>query len=209
MNVDAARLDDGSLGRRRRRGQIAAVTVAATMGLALAAASSAWASVSATVAPIGSPSAGSFLVTVTNSGPETEGVIVIGPSGTGVVASSIVPTTCQYNQPIAGAIGCPKVAAAGSLQVCYTGPVAGQVLNFGAASPTVPLTSVPTVASCPVPGFTPASTSTPVPVPTIPVPPIAIPALPPRSGPAKCKKGFVRKTEHGKAKCVKRKKHKH
>jgi hypothetical protein len=60
------------------------------------------------------------------------------------------------------------------------------LVTFGGGSSFIPVSSSPSVASCPVPGFTTGPT-----------------------GPTKCKKGFAKKTVHGKSKCVKRKHKKH
>jgi hypothetical protein len=123
----------------------------------LAIAPSAWASVSATVAPIGSASSGSYLVTVTNTGPETEGETLITTGET--PATNVVPGGCIWNQPVAGAIGCPKIAAGGMLEVCYTGGEATGVTIFFGGAPKVSLSKAGPVGSCPVPGFTLPSSS--------------------------------------------------
>jgi hypothetical protein len=114
----------------------------------------------ATVAPIGT---GSYLVTVTNTGTEAITLFTI-TSDNGFIAgsegfapASIVPTTCHSGAPIAGAIGCPGIAPGGSQQVCYTGPAATNVsmlFSFGGFPTSLPPTSAPAVAKCPLPGFT-------------------------------------------------------
>lgn len=129
---------------------------------ALAFAASAQASVSATLAPIDSASSGSYLLTVTNGGAETEGDILIATGGA-VAASSVVPSTCVYNQPVAGQIGCPQIPAGGTLQVCYTGPAVTEVAIFYAGAPAVSLTTVGPVGSCPLPGFVLPTSAGPTP----------------------------------------------
>jgi hypothetical protein len=103
------------------------------------------------------------------------------------------------------------VAPMTSKQFCYSGPAVTEAA-FNLIE-QVKVSSAPAVATCPLPGFTPASSgggggaggggssgggggSTQ-------------PTVPAATAPAKCKKGFKKKTVHGKAKCVKVKKHKH
>ena len=116
------------------------------------------AAISATAAPIGSASSGSYLVTVANEGPKTEGVILIELAGS-ETATGIVPGDCVYGQPVAGSvIGCPQIEAGATLQVCYNGPQTEKVEVFYAGAPAIPLSTVGPVASCPLAGFVPKST---------------------------------------------------
>jgi hypothetical protein len=116
------------------------------------------AAISATAAPIGSASSGSYLVTVVNEGPKTEGVILIELAGS-ETATGIVPGACVYGQPVAGSvIGCPQIEAGATLQVCYNGPQTEKVEEFSAGAPAIPLSTVGPVASCPLAGFVPKST---------------------------------------------------
>jgi len=186
---------------------MAAVLAAVTFALALAA--PAWASgaaePSATLAPIGT---GSYLLTITAGAEKVESLGLVGENITNVAPAGICATQTD------GIIcGFATVAPMTSKQFCYSGPAVTEA-QFNLIVP-VQVTKAPAVTSCPVPGFTPASSgggggggsggsggsgggggngATP----------------PTTSPSVKCKKGFKKKTIHGKAKCVKvRKKHKH
>jgi hypothetical protein len=188
MSIDFAR----STGRRR--GRIAGVVAAGAAVLSLAIAAPAWAApeATATVAPIGT--GGSYLVTLKNTGSEaiTNFYVETGePLATNVVPS---PACMAGNSPATGSIACNATVAPGvSAQMCYTGnallevlPGASMLVTFaGGTSAFIAVSPSPAVASCPLPGFKSPS-------------------------PLKCKKGFKKKTVHGKTKCVKvKKKHKH
>jgi hypothetical protein len=132
--------DAGVVGRcvsdaRRRIGRTGALL--GIVGLALTFASPAWATptATATLAPIGTGSTGSYLVTVTNTGSETIELFIVGAE-----ATSFVPASCN-TLTVGGGITCPSSLATGATaQLCYTGPAA-------------------TVASCPLAGFKPGSGS--------------------------------------------------
>lgn len=158
--------------------------------LSLTVAAPAWAaeeSATATVAPIGS--GGSYLLTLNNNGPEVITNFFVG-TGEGPLATNVVPSpACMAgNNPVSDAIKCSaSVAPGASTQMCYTDHaleefVPGALIFFNNSHAVI--SDSPAVASCPLPGFK-------------------------SSSPTKCKKGFAKKTVHGKAKCVKRKKHKH
>ena len=117
------------------------------------------ASAVATVAPIDSAATGNYLLTVTNTG-EQQIQFFIFSGGNG---AAISPGTCSYNQPVAGAIGCPGIAPKSSLQVCYTGESASQVTPFFPEASVVPFAPalVGTVGSCPVAGFNPPAKTVP------------------------------------------------
>lgn len=162
MALHQGRSENRSIDRRLSRDRLAGLIASGATMLALAVAAPAWAvgtgSATATVAPIGSASAtSSYLVTVNNTGSENITALLIGVSQEGLVGSSIVPSDCQDNVPVAGAIGCPGIVAGASEQLCYTGPPA---VNISATFPEAPLlynqptTTAAGVASCPVAGFT-------------------------------------------------------
>jgi PASTA domain len=128
----------------------------AVLALAVAAPASANAGVNAAVAPIGT---GSYLITLTNSGPAAITGFVLGV-GEEPKATNIVPSpACQYGStPVSGSLSCNiPVAAGASTQVCYTGhaPVeslAGSgVLLLSGGFGTI--SSAPAVTSCPLAGF--------------------------------------------------------
>ena len=202
MRIDVA----PSIGRRRAR--IAGVVAALTVVLAVAV--PAWASgatePSATLAPIGT---GSYLLTITAGAEKVTSLGLVGENITNVAPAGICAPQTD------GVIcGFAAVLPMTSMQFCYSGPAVTEVA-FNLIE-QVKVSSVPAVATCPVPGFTPASSgggaaggggssgggssggggSTQ-------------PTVPPATAPVKCKKGFKKKTVHGKARCVKIKKHKH
>lgn len=202
MTTDIARGVGSRSVVRRRPGRIATVAAALAM-MALVVAPSAWATVNgtATLAPIGT---GSYLLTIQNTGDQE--VRTISGSGSGEGFTNFDPSGCIA---LGGGFGCAVTIAPGaSMQLCYSGPAVTQVtLEVNLAH--VPVTSAPPVASCPLPGFIPVLSVPPAPTPGGGAQP-ASPA-PSTPAPMKCKKGSVKKTVHGKAKCVKRKhkKHKH
>lgn len=136
----------------RLRRFILGAAVAALVGLAFS--SSAAAAINATLAPIGSASAGNYLVTIKNEGPNTEGPVLVELSGS-EEASGLVPSTCAYNQPLAGTIGCPPMAAGATLQLCYHGPAASGIIVFYSSTRSTPVSKAGAVGSCPVAGFKP------------------------------------------------------
>ncbi len=161
MNTDTA----GKQDRGEVRGRTWAAGVAAVLAVALMIVPSAsaetipTASAVATVAPIDSATTGNYLLTVTNTG-EQQIQFFIFSGGNG---AAISPGTCTYNQPIAGAIGCPSIAPKSSMQVCYTGESASQVTPFFPEASVVPFAPalVGTVGSCPVAGFNPPAKTAP------------------------------------------------
>jgi hypothetical protein len=129
---------------------------ALVLALTLAAPVSANASVNATVAPLGT---GSYLVTLTNSGPGAISGFVLGV-GEEPKATNIVPSpACSYgNTPVVGSLSCNIAVASGaSAQVCYTGHAPGEfvpgdgVLLLSGGFGT--LSTAPAVTSCPLAGF--------------------------------------------------------
>jgi len=184
MSIDFAR----SVGRSRSR--ITGLAAAATVALSLAVAAPAWAEETgaATVAPIGS--GGSYVVTLKNTGTETINEFFFSTGEK--LATNVVPSpACSAgSSPIVYSITCHSTIGPGaSTQLCYTGNELAEsagisvLLGDGSASSS----HSPAVSSCPVPGFKSSG----------------------GGGSVKCKKGFKKKTVHGKAKCVKvKKKHK-
>ncbi len=205
MNTDVARSVGPALMRRRRPGAIAVVSVALAV-FALALAPSAWATVSgtATLAPIG---AGSYLLSVTNTGDESVGNVAL--PGNEATKNAVSSSGQCYG--FVGTLLCTvELAPSASGQICYSGTAVTEVL-FSAVT-HVPVTSAPAVSACPLAGFTPVSVGAPG--PTAPSGGGAsgdTGPVPAAKSPAKCKKGFVKKKAHGKTTCVKRKhkKHKH
>jgi hypothetical protein len=105
------------------------------------------------VSRIGSTTPAAFAVSVTNTGETTEGVVLIGFSGAEPpAAAGLWPSSCTFNQPVAGAIGCPAIEAGETLKLCYVGPAVDNVTVFGPGG-SFPLSPGGTVGSCPVPGF--------------------------------------------------------
>lgn len=156
----ASRLDRGGVPRRVWAATLATVlTVALTIVPLASAETIPTASAVATVAPIDSATTGNYLLTVTNTG-EQQIQFFIFSGGNG---AAIAPGTCTYNQPIAGAIGCPSIAPKSSMQVCYTGESASQVTPFFPEASVVPFAPalVGTVGSCPVAGFNPPAKTAP------------------------------------------------
>ena len=205
MTVDVAR------SASRRGGQTAGILAAVIAVLLLAFAAQAWATgtteATATLAPIGT---GSYLLTVTNTGTEEIGAFSFGGENLSNFASTPgFPCVDTNGSTICGG---SYIAPKAAVQVCYSGPAVGEV-KLGLTIP-VKVSNVPAVATCPVPGFTPAPSgggsggsggsggagsggsgggggstqpTNPSPSPTAP----------------KCKKGFKKKTVHSKTKCVK------
>lgn len=137
---------------RRSAGFGLAFVVALMSLLALASAASAG-GIGATVASISGVENG-YLLTVKNEGSEsTEGVMLIS-QGNGP-ASNVAPGTCTWNQPVPGTIGCPKLAAGATIQVCYIGGAPESVTFFEAGAPNVTPAKAGPVGSCPVAGFNP------------------------------------------------------
>ncbi len=192
----------------RRRGRIAGLVTAITvvLGVALPAWASGASEPSATLAPIGT---GSYLLTITTGAEPITSLGLVGENITNVAPAGICAS--QTDGVICAFATVPPMT---SKQFCYSGPAVTEV-GFNLIY-QVKVSSAPAVASCPVPGFTPASSgggggaggggssgggSSGGGGSTQP---------PPTSSPTvKCKKGFKKKTVHGKAKCVKVKKHKH
>jgi hypothetical protein len=155
----------GKQGRGGVQRHVGAAALAAVLVVTLAIVPSAsatpgpTASAVATVAPIDSATTGNYLLTVTNTG-EQQIQYFIFSGGNG---AAIAPSTCTYNQPIAGAIGCPAIAPGSSMQVCYSGESASQVTPFFPEAPVAPFAPalVGTVGSCPVAGFNPPAKTVP------------------------------------------------
>jgi hypothetical protein len=163
------------------RGRIAGVVAAATATVALSLASAAPASAIGPSATLAPIGTGSYLLTITAGAEQVTSLALIGENITNVAPAGICEP--QTDSPICGFATVPPMT---SKQFCYSGPAVTEV-GFNLIE-QVKVSSAPAVASCPVPGF-----------------------KPPKTSPMKCKKGFVKKTVHGKAKCVmhKHKKHKH
>lgn len=122
-----------------------------------AAASSALASgpqLSGFVSRIGSTTPAAFAVSITNTGETTEGVVLLEfPGAETPAAGGLTPSSCTFNQPVAGAIGCPAIQAGETLKLCYVGPAVDHVSVFFGSGERFPLSPGGTVASCPVAGF--------------------------------------------------------
>ncbi|HEY5052167.1 MAG TPA: hypothetical protein VII45_02040 [Solirubrobacterales bacterium] len=149
MSIDIAQSEGRSLGERRRGGRIAGVAAVLAVVLALAVAAPAWATPSgtATLAPIGT---GSYLLTIQNTGADE--IKSLSAVGSSEGFSNFDPAGCI---PAGGGFICVvSIAPGASTQICYSGPAVTQVsLEI---TVHVPVTSAPAVASCPLPGFTPA-----------------------------------------------------
>jgi hypothetical protein len=149
----------GAVRNRKRLGLFGLVALAATLAAALLGAGAAQAASSATVAPIGSASSGSYFVTVEYEARETDGVIGIEFSSS-EEATGIVPSECKYGIPVSGTlVECPQHHAGGKIEVCYNGPAPSQV-EESFQMKQIPLATVGAVASCPVAGFVPRSPTT-------------------------------------------------
>lgn len=140
--------------RLRRRGTGALL---AALGASLVLAAPALAGgIAATSAPISGVEHG-YLVTIVNeSGASTEGPLLITQGS--APATNVAPGECTWNQPSAGSIGCPKLEAGQTRQLCYTGGEAEEVAIYWGGAPKVSLTKAGPVDSCPVPGFNPSPT---------------------------------------------------
>jgi hypothetical protein len=174
--------------------------------MALVLAPSAWATVSgtATLAPIGT---GSYLLSVTNTGDESVGSVAL--PGNESTKNAVSSKGMCFG--FVGTLLCTvELAPAASAQVCYSGTAVTEVV-FSTLLTSVPVTSAPSVSSCPLAGFTPVFPSTPGSTPGGGEAGGGAGPAPSTKSPTKCKKGFVKKKAHGKSKCVKRKhkKHKH
>jgi hypothetical protein len=144
----------------RSKRSLAVLAAALSIGTALAIAPSAWATVSgtATLAPIGT---GSYLLTVTNTGDEAVGAV--GLPGNESTKNAV--SSSGQCIPFVGSLLCTvELPPAKSAQICYSGTTVTEVV-FSTLLTHVPVTSAPAASSCPLPGFTPASTGTPVPAP--------------------------------------------
>ena len=131
----------------RRRGRIAGLVAAATVALSLASVAPAWATgPTATLAPIGT---GSYLLTITTGAEKLEHDL-------GLVGENLTnfdPAGCS---PQTGGVICTfELPAMTSKQICYSGSAVTEV-QFNLIEDVNPA-SAPAVGSCPVPGFTPAS----------------------------------------------------
>lgn len=132
-----------------RRDRIAGLVIIATLALSLASVASASAAgPTATLAPIGT---GSYLLTVTTGSEKLEhGLFLVGQNLTNIAAAkgTCSPATegafCEFLLP-------PTT----SEQICYSGAAVTEV-KFNLIEDVTP-SSAPAVGSCPVPGFTPAS----------------------------------------------------
>src|ERR1035437_4977105 len=152
--------------RRRRRAVGRIVGGMLAVGFALTVSVPAWAaSGAATLAPLES---GSYVLTVTNTGPEAlmGFVFTVGENPTDIVPSP----ACKFgNTPVSESINCTIALAPGaSAKVCYTGHAVAEALPGSPAtvlllSPPQPYISAVTIApvsACPVSGFKAASGST-------------------------------------------------
>jgi hypothetical protein len=140
--------DEGS-SAGRTRGRVAGLVIIATLALSLASVGPAWASgPSATLAPIGT---GSYLLTVTTGAEKLEhGLYLVGQNLTNF---AVAKGTCS---PASEGAFCEfPLPAMTSEQICYSGGAVTEV-KFNLIEDVTP-SSAPAVASCPVPGFTPAS----------------------------------------------------
>ncbi len=152
-----------STARCRGLGVLAAVALV----LALPAAAPAAMSSTATLAPIGSAS---YLLTVTNTGTETiGGLLVEAPNAAGVVSDG----GCLLL--VGGFICDTPIPVGASLRACYNGSAPTSVRPGGGAH--VPPTDAP-ATSCPLAGFTPAAGGGGTPTPTPPAPATPAPATP-------------------------------
>jgi PASTA domain len=145
MSIDVA----GSRGRRS--GGIAVLVTTAALALSLASVAPAWASgPSATLAPIGT---GSYLLTVTTGAEKLEhGLFLVGQNLTNFAAAK---GTCS---PASEGAFCEfLLPPMTSEQICYSGAAVTEV-KFNLIEDVNP-SSAPAVASCPVPGFIPASSA--------------------------------------------------
>lgn len=134
----------------------APILVLAAFAAALPSSASAAAEIQAVTAPIGSTTPSAYTITIQNNGETTEGATLITFDGAPQI-SGVVPSTCAFNQPVAGAIGCPALAAGQTLQVCWVGPAPTGVTFFSSPAPAVELTTYPPIGTCPVAGFMPPS----------------------------------------------------
>jgi PASTA domain-containing protein len=140
---------DGRSSAGCKRGRITGLAIIATVALSLASVASASAAgPTATLAPIGT---GSYLLTVTTGSEKLEhGLFLVGQNLTNF---AVAKGTCS---PAAEGAFCefllPPVT---SEQICYSGGPVTEV-KFNLTEDATP-SSAPAVGSCPVPGFTPAS----------------------------------------------------
>jgi hypothetical protein len=155
-------------GRRRdgARKLAGAAGVLASFALTLALATPAWATASATgtLAPIGS---GSYLLTVTNTGPEAITSFAVSAREPSVPTNIVPRPACFGNDPTSSSIKCNLTIAPGAMtQMCYTGqaltePVQGSFGLVwgpgGTGSFALDISPSPAVSSCPLPGFTAGS----------------------------------------------------
>ena len=133
----------------RKRGRIAGLVITATLALSLVSVAPAWATgPTATLAPIGT---GSYLLTVTTGAEKLEHDL--GLVGENLTNFALTEGTCL---PQTGGAICEfKLPAMTSKQICYSGAAVTEV-QFNLIEDVTP-SSASAVASCPVPGFTPAS----------------------------------------------------
>jgi hypothetical protein len=145
-------------GRRRSaaRGPRIAAGVIASLVLALTASApaSATSGATATFAPVGT---GSYMLTVTNLGPETITGFIVG-TGTEPAANFAPSRVCRFLAlPDAGQIWCTVTVAPGtSAQMCYTGRPPTELvilLAGGAREALASVGSSPALAACPLSGF--------------------------------------------------------
>jgi hypothetical protein len=149
------------------------------------------------------------LLSLKNTGDESVGSVALP----GNEATKNAVSSSGQCSPFVGTLLCTvELTPAASAQICYSGTPVPEVI-FTQLLTHVPVTSAPAVSSCPLASFTPVSpsTSTPGPTPSGGGVSGGADTGAPTKSPTKCKKGFVKKTAHGKSRCVKRKhkKHKH
>jgi hypothetical protein len=162
---------------------IGALAGACALALAAPATSSAVTyTATATVAPIVT---GSYLLTVTNTGPDVPG----GFDAAAVGAKNVV-ADASCSAGIVDAIACGGTFGAGAVvRVCYSGAAATTVQLAFSIYSSIPVTSAP-ATTCPLAGFTPAAPVTPAPVtPVTPAPVAPAPVTPttPAAAPVKTK----------------------
>ncbi|HVO53197.1 MAG TPA: hypothetical protein VMT37_02180 [Solirubrobacterales bacterium] len=140
-------------GMKNAFGKLTLLTLA-VLAVAASPASASGPQLSGSVSRIGSTTPAAYAVTVTNTGETTEGVVLFEfPGSETPAAGGLVPSSCTFNQPVAGTIGCPAIKAGETLKLCYVGPAVDHVTVFFGAGERFPLSSGGGVSSCPVPGF--------------------------------------------------------
>jgi hypothetical protein len=140
-----------------RAATAAPILVLVLFSAALPSSALAAAEIQAVTAPIGSTTPSAYTITIQNNGEATEGETLISFDGGAPQVSGVVPATCAFNQPVAGAIGCPALKSGQTIQVCWVGPAPTGVTFLSSPAPAVELATYPPIGVCPVAGFTPPS----------------------------------------------------